>query len=157
MRSSIGYAMDATRSCGSANCWLKKTGTRLPDWIDHYALPASEATESRLEQTGFVPQHQAQSVVWELSVRPVSSNRSPRGSDVAAGDPRRVGLRFFDGTGLRQGHQMIEGETAPAAAQKPRPGGQSGVELWVVERHGYRGWETPEFTSAQVEAVRAPR
>ncbi len=130
----------------------QKTGTRLPDWIDHYALPASEATESRLEQTGFVPQHQAQSVVWEHPC-----GLFPQIVAHAEATSRLV-IRvesvtdFLTAQGFGKGIE-IEGEPL-RPLRKARFGGQSGVELWAVERHGFRGWETPEFTSAQVEAVR---
>ena len=40
-----------------------------------------------------------------------------------------------------------------APLRKARVGADGDCEFWAVERHGYRGWETPEVTSRQIAAI----
>jgi len=119
----------------------------LIDWVDHVALPARDLLESRLAQAGFVPHDQFQYVVWEhpdglfpqVATHPNATWRlAVRVESVAD---------FLAAYGLGNGTQ-IEGEPL-APLRKARVGGHSDFEFWVVERHGYRGWETSGLTSAQ--------
>lgn len=129
----------------------QQTGTRLIDWIDHVALPAGGILESELERTGFVPHDQLQYVVWEhqaglfpqVITHPSASWRLALRVESVAD--------FLAARGFDQG-TPIEGEPL-APLRKACVGGDSHFQFWVVERHGYRGWETLELTSAQVEAV----
>ena len=48
---------------------------------------------------------------------------------------------------------QIEGEPFARRFERLASARHSDFEFWVVERHGYRGWETSELTLGQVEAV----
>lgn len=129
----------------------QQTGTRLVDWIDHLALPASDQRDSRLEQTGFLPYDRVHYVVWEhpaglfpqivthpsatwrLAIRVESVND------------------FLAVHGLNH-ETKIEGEPL-APLRKACVATDGEFELWAVERHGDRGWETTEAASWQIGAI----
>ena len=129
----------------------EQTGTRLIDWVDHVAVPASVPRESQLEQTGFVPYEQVQAVVWEHSAGLFPQIVThPRATWRLAVRVESV-ADFLAAQGLEHSTR-IEGEPL-AQLRKARVVADGDFEFWVVERHGYRGWETPELMSWQSGAV----
>jgi hypothetical protein len=130
----------------------QETGTRLVDWLDHLALPASSQWKSRLEQTGFVPQDHVQFIVWQhpdglfpqIVTHPDATWRLAIRIESAAD--------FLAVHALTQGTK-IEGQPL-GPLRKARIAADSSFEFWIAERHGYRGWEPMELNAAQVEAIR---
>ena len=126
-----------------------ETGTRLIDWVDHFALPADDSSQTRLEQAGFVRRDAG------------STWRHPAGlfPDVMLDENRmsRLAIRvesvadFLAAQGL-ENDVSIEGLPL-RSLRKARIAVQDGVEFWAVERHGYRGWETQKQSEEQSEAV----
>ena len=130
----------------------QQTGTRLIDWVDHFALPASDCLESRLEQTGFLPHDHVRYGVWD----------HPGGlfpQVVTHPNPTwRLAVRvesvadFLAAQGLEPRHTRLKASRS-RHFERLASERHSEFEFWVVERHGYRGWETSELTSGHVEAV----
>jgi hypothetical protein len=128
----------------------KETGTRLVDWIDHFALPADDRFQARLEQAGFARDREAD-MTW----------RHPAGlfPDVMLHEHgvTRLAIRvesvadFLTAQGL-ENHAVIEGGSL-RPLRKARIAAQEGLEFWAVERHGYRGWEVKELREEQTDAV----
>jgi hypothetical protein len=127
------------------------TGTRLIDWIDHFALPANDRLPSQLEQAGFRASDDSQAV-WEhrdgLFPRVMTHSNSTR----------RLAIKvesvadFVSAERLENG-AAIEGEPL-GPLRKLRVSAASDGELWAVERHGYRGWETRGLADGEGEAIR---
>lgn len=115
------------------------TGTRLVDWIDHLGISAGSEHERRLAELGFVKQSDGEHVVWT----------HPRGMFPAVlmlgGRTDRRGLAikaesvvdFLFAQGLEE--VVIEGEPL-APLRRARAWAEDGAKLWVIERHGYRGF-----------------
>lgn len=128
----------------------RETGTRLSDWLDHLALAPAQRWAPRLAQAGFVPAKREPSV-WE----------HPGGlfpSLVLHDAPvLRLAVRVESVADFLAAHR-IDGRTpiqgAPLAPlRKAVVSAESGVEWWVVERHGDRRWTPPEVSPDQTQAV----
>ncbi len=126
-----------------------ETGTRLIDWVDHFALPIDGRLQVRLEQAGFT--RRDADTTW----------RHPAGlfPDVMLHEERatRLAIRvesvadFLAAQGL-ENHATIEGRPL-RPLRKARVTAQDGAEFWAVERHGYRGWETKDQSEDQSDVV----
>jgi hypothetical protein len=132
---------------------LQETGTRLIDWVDHVALPASDLWESRLERSGFLAHGQDRYVVWEHSAGlfpQVITHDSAKW---------RLAARVESVAEFLAAHALKQGTKIEGAAYSPlvsaRIAAQSDFEFWVVERHGYRGWEPRDVASDQIDAILA--
>ena len=128
---------------------LSATGTRLLDWVDHVALPAEEAWEARLVALGFSPLPD-QPYFWTHPEAEL-----PR---IALHDNgvRRVAIRVdsvVDFLVMHRLHQTpIEGPPL-ARLRRARIAAESGTELWIVERHGDRGWQPCGLSQETIEAM----
>jgi hypothetical protein len=139
------------------NVLNRETGTRLVDWIDHIALGGNEEPDSArdLAEVGYVADASDRSV-----------RRHPRGMfPPVVLDVGRVGVAMRC--------ESIEACLAPLPAVlglQPvnaeqivgRRGSayryvsispQAEVELWLVERHGYTGFELQDAEPSQVQAA----
>ena len=122
-----------------------ETGTRFFDWIDHLVLPDSPERQRELLAAGYLPRpapgaprcfgHEEgifPRVVLEKSplVRVAIKVESVAEFLAVAGD-----------------HAAIDG--APLSPlRRARVLAGDGGELWIVERHGYRGFRLPDWSAA---------
>jgi len=129
-----------------------ETGTRLPDWIDHLALPATEELAARLADCGFVCQALGERTLYS----------QPRGlfpTVILDGSrQRRLALKVesvAEFAAAWPGGAALSIDGAPhAARRRARVCVEGDTELWVLERHGYAGFDLPELSAAQVEALK---
>ena len=125
---------------GVAQRLLAETGTRLVDWIDHLGLPGATGLDAELAAAGFVRMENRLRAIWG----------HPRGLfpkiAVDGETARRLVLRVESVADFLVAHGMedvaIEG-AALGPIRKARVAQQGGAETWVVERHGFSGWEAP--------------
>ena len=127
-----------------------ETGTRLIDWTDHLGLPGENNLIPQLESAGFVPANLETTEVWEhplgLFPRIVIDDRAVR----------RLVLRVESAADFLTAHGLSDAaiEGAPfGPMRKARIAKQNGAEMWIVERHGFSGWETPETPPATVAGI----
>ena len=132
-----------SRSASPRRC-CAQTGTRLLDWVDHLAFRRRDRLESRLAANGFC-------AARPTSIRGLGAPGWPLSASGHASQPRRggwrsgrVGGRLPGGPRIGQRHADRR-RAARAACARPASADSSDFEFWVVERHGYRGWETPEL------------
>lgn len=140
------------------------TGTRFIDWIDHIEAPRTDGLLARLAETGFERHPQegaAECYVNEGGMFPHILVR-----DAAAGITR-IGIKVeFVADFLaawQLGGTKLEGEPFSQFRRALAFSGNR-AELWVVERHGYRGYavQKPDHAKAiqaqkHLEALRARR
>ena len=132
-----------------ANRLRDETGTRLWDLIDHVAVPADTVTDEQLSQLGFV-HSPAGDHAWI----------HPQGmfpTIVADGRSRaKVALAVESVADFLAAHGMedvpIAGEPF-ASLRKAKIDGSPVAELWVVERHGWRGFDSRPLSTHQLHAL----
>lgn len=135
---------------------LRETGTRLRDWLDHLALPGSPALEARLVRLGFVPSRTSLRSIWEHRAGLFPA------LELSDSGPSRLAIKVESVADFLRSHQLDPtpgadaADVPPAAAQlrKTCVCREGGVEWWVVERHGFRGWDPPEIAPTQAGAAR---
>lgn len=113
---------------------LDQTGTRILDWIDHFALATEDVTESELQRVGYIPDESVPGEqVWKHT-----AGLFPRLRQLSTG-VRQLAIKVDSVTDFlfAQGLTGIKIEGAPFAplriacvARDPD------LELLVVERHG---------------------
>jgi len=127
------------------------TGTRLVDWVDHLAIPAGPPWETRLQQAGYEAGDECGERIW----------RQPRAALPAVivdGGPQwRLAVKVdsvadFLAAAALDDDVRIEGEPYEQL-RKARVGNSAGNELWVVERHGYRGSQRQEAPSGKIRCA----
>jgi hypothetical protein len=116
-----------------------ETGTRLLDWIDHFALPAGDAASAELSQIGYVP---------DATSANVKAWAHPKGLfprvRTHAGQARQVVLKveavadFLAAQSLSE--IAIEGAYL-ASVRRARVANENGIEVCVLERHGSLAFE----------------
>jgi hypothetical protein len=140
-----------------------QTGTRFIDWIDHIEAPRSDALLARLSETGF--ERKPQDGAAECFI-----NEGGMFPHVLIGKDQtlRIGTKvefvadFLAVWQLGGGAEArVEGEPLSQFRRALAFTGD-GAELWVVERHGYRGYaiQKPDHARAilaqkHLEAFRA--
>lgn len=141
--------------CPLAKTWetrlLHETGTRLLDWIDHWALPSGSDHASRLVEVGFVATAENGVSVW----------RHPGGlfPAVILRDKPTWQMAMHvesvaDFLAAQSGGEPPEIEGAPLAPlRRACIAADQQAEFWVLERHGYTGFEPPPFSPEQGAAV----
>lgn len=128
-----------------------QTGTRLVDWVDHFAAPVSEAFGPGLSASGFVSGQNAARVVW----------RHPGGVlpeiEIVDRPKWRVAIKVDSVTDFLHARRIerdvpVEG-VAGGPLRKAMVASEDRVKLWVLERHGYCGWHPPAVTPERIEAA----
>jgi hypothetical protein len=135
------------RAAALAEKMKSQTGTRFIDWIDHIEVPRTDALVARLAETRFERKSQW-SIDGQFECFANDGGMFPH-ILVSRGSMFRIGLKveyvadFLGAWQLGTGSDVkLEGE----------PFGQyrralafigNGAELWVIERHGYRGYALP--------------
>lgn len=134
------------------------TGTRLVDWIDHFALSDADSLGliGELADVGYVQSASRDGSVWRHPLGmfpPVIVNGGRTGIALRCDHvdaailalPRMLGLRDVDA------EQVIgpRGGLYRHVALDER----ASAEIWLVERHGYSGFGTPDCTPKQIAAA----
>jgi len=131
---------------------LRQTGTRLADWVDHHALPAEARLEALLPGLGFaLADDRGAQAVWEhpLALVPrieLTNDGVHRLAIKVESVDDFLAVHGLAGTVCAQGGLL-------SPLRKARVAQNGNVELWVVERHGYRGWEVPYATVHQFQVA----
>jgi len=125
------------------------TGSRFVDWIDHIRAPKSGQLEAELKRTGFThrPMPGAQDhYIHEGAMFPVIVLESRPNT---AAFIKVDSVADFAATWRIQ--HPIQGEPMGQLRQmKAFEADASGAdEMWVIERHGYRGFDVPRFDAAK--------
>lgn len=118
---------------------FEDTGTRLLDWIDHFALPTDDEALNGLPQVGYQPDTSVPKVrAWTHSLGLFPRVRTH------VGKSRQVVLKveavadFLAAQKL--GGVAIQGAEL-ASVRRARVASENGIEVWVLERHGSLAFE----------------
>ena len=128
---------------------LRKTGTRLADWVDHIALEESTIDRGALVDAGFS--------FGDSDGVPVAEHACGM-FPLLRLDGRRFGLGiktesvsdFLSANGLKD--TPIHGKPW-SRFRSARIAADAECELWIVERHGYRGFHPCDLTSEEIAAL----
>ncbi|MBC7835906.1 MAG: hypothetical protein H7Y88_12525 [Phycisphaerales bacterium] len=129
-----------------ANRMKNETGTRLIDWLDHIAVSKSDSVRNRLLEIGFEQRSQPgapECFVHEGGMFPAVV--------LGEGNVTRLGVKVesvADFAAAWEIHEPIQGQPLSRFRTMQASAGE-GAELWVVERHGYRGYSVPQFDDAK--------
>ena len=129
-----------------ANRMKHDTGTRFFDWIDHLQVPRSPALRTRLTEVGF--ERRPQPGAPDCFIHPgaifpqVVMDNSPV---TCIGIKVDSVVDFLSAWHITDDH-AIEGEPLAKLRRAPVFSGEN-AELWVVERHGYRGFAIAKLDS----------
>lgn len=120
------------------------TGTRFGDWIDFIQAPRSVELRQRLLDVGFTRKPvpgEPDSFIHEGAMFPTIVLDAAQ--DTCVGVKVESVVDFLAAWHITDEHQ-IEGDPL-AAMRKARVWEGEKAELWVVERHGYRGFAVPRI------------
>jgi hypothetical protein len=128
---------------------LRETGTRLADWVDHIALTEEAVDRGALVDAGFT--------FGTTEGIPVAEHAGGMFPTLRL-DGKRFGLgikvedvsEFLIATGVKE--TPIEG-LPWSRFRSARIASDGETELWVVERHGYRGFTPNTLSAAEVAAL----
>ncbi len=140
---------DFLRSLAAA--MLHETGTRLCDWIDHFSLRELPASAQQLGEAGF----EIKSVGGTAIVHHSRGMFAPIMIDLHA--PPRVAIKVESVTDFLFAHHMtgaapITGEPM-SRLRHVVVDRQDEMQVWAVERHGYRGFDIVDATPETIAAV----
>ncbi|HEX4795093.1 MAG TPA: hypothetical protein VH370_14965 [Humisphaera sp.] len=129
-----------------------EAGVRLIDLIDHIQLPPAAANADEFRGAGYVPRAAAgaaQCFVQEQGLFPPIV--------VGADNITRLFLKVesvadFVSVWQISSDEKIEGVPL-APVRRARINASEGAELWVIERHGYAGFDVPEFSPQRAMLV----
>ena len=130
----------------------EETGTRLFDWVDHLVVPDAGGLRERLRNAGFIGRYAAgagESFVHEEGIFPAVV---PTHSGTT-----KVFIKVDSVVDFLVANQIaheapIEGHPL-APVRRCRVSVENDVEVWVIERHGYRGFDVPSISAEQALAV----
>jgi len=129
-----------------------ETGTRLADWIDHFAFPHSSDLEQQLKYAGFTETSlpgAKRCFIQDQGIFPVII--------LTDGGPLRMALKVesvadFQAIWQECAHEAIEGPPL-APVRRAKVFHDDEAELVVIERHGYAGFDIPTWSDHQTAAV----
>ncbi len=118
---------------------LEQTGTRLVDWIDHFALPVDDEALNDLSRIGYEPDTSVPKIrAWKHSLGLFPRVR------IHVGKTRQVLLKVEAVADFLAAHKLsnvaIQGGYL-ASVRRARVAHENGVEVWVLERHGSLAFE----------------
>ncbi len=128
---------------------LRETGTRLVDWVDHISLRADEVDRTAIREAGFSTGSVEGITIAEhpggiFPVLRLDGNCCGLGIKVeAVGD-------YLTANGLK--NTPVDG-LPWSRYRSARIANDDDTELWVVERHGYRGFIPKDLSADEVAAV----
>jgi hypothetical protein len=118
-----------------------ETATRLLDWIDHLAVPISAELAQRLIAAGFV--ERGAGFVHDGGIFPTI---------ILRGQPQLLAAvkveSVADFLAVWQINSPIEGLPL-APLRRAKVAAEKDAELWIVERHGYPGFDQVAWSSQQ--------
>jgi len=116
---------------------LDQTGTRLLDWIDHFALPPSDPFRSQLGHVGYELEatgaNESVEHVWNHA-----GGMFPRVREIS-GSSRQLAIKVSSVVDFLSAHRLF---TIPidglpfSSLRRAKVSAENNVEFWVVERHG---------------------
>lgn len=128
---------------------LRETGTRLTDWVDHIALRGDEVDRAALADAGFTFNS-----IDGIPVAEHAGGMFPTlrldGTSFGLGMKVESVLDFLTANGLKDTPVHGKPWSHFRSARIARDGD---TELWVVERHGYRGFAPRDLSADEVAAV----
>ena len=124
-----------------------ESGTRFVDWLDHLALPIPAELAQRLQTAGFVLRDAA--FVHEGGVFPRIVARNQPG--ISAGIKVESVADFLSVGQIIPAKQIDGAPLAPL--RRALISVEKEAELWIIERHGYRGFDSPAWSSQQTVSV----
>lgn len=118
---------------------FEDTGTRLLDWIDHFALPTDDEALNGLHQVGYQPDTSVPKVrAWTHSLGLFPRVRTH------VGKSRQVVLKVEAVADFLAAHNLsnvaIQGASL-ANVRRARVAHENGIEVWILERHGSLAFE----------------
>lgn len=119
-----------------------ETATRLIDWVDAIAAPASDELARQLAECGFVD---------EAGVHVNRGGIFPRFRLHRGGAPTALEIKVDDVADFVAAWNIrapVEGE-AYSRYRRALAWSEGGTEIWAVERHGYRGFDLAEAQSGR--------
>jgi hypothetical protein len=129
-----------------------ETGTRLFDWIDHLVVPDAGGLREQLRNAGFIGRFAAGAGEYFVNEEGIFPAVVP-----THGGPTRVFVKVesvadFLSINPLAHESPVEGSPL-APVRRCRISSESDVEVWVIERHGYRGFDVPPFSAEKAVAV----
>jgi len=129
-----------------------ETGTRLFDWVDHLVVPDAGGLRQRLRNAGFTGRFapgSGESYVNEDGIFPAMI---PTHSGVLQVFIKVESVVDFLLAMKLDPDDGIEGDPL-APVRRVRVSAENDVEVWAIERHGYRGFDVPAITPEKAAAV----
>jgi hypothetical protein len=137
---------------------VEQTGTRLVDWVDHLLLGSDESSAlcRELPAVGYVAGEVAAQTVWQHPL-----GMFPQVVVDVGGDGVGLRVESVDAAlaALPDALQLPPGRVGEAVGDRGGPyrqariDAQHGVNLWIIERHGYTGFTVPNVDPSQVAAA----
>jgi hypothetical protein len=115
-----------------------ETGTRLLDWVDHFALPEGDPALAELSSVGYQPAGDRSLVAWTNSTGLFPRVRTIDGKNRQIVVEVDAVADFLAAHGLT--NVLINGAVL-ASVRRARVACENGIEVWVLERHGSRAFE----------------
>ncbi len=141
---------DCSFAANLAQRMLDDTGTRLVDWLDHFALPADHPAIARLPAVGYVQTGSPGLEAWEHR-----AGLLPR-IWITAGPHRQLAIKVESAVDFlvaqRLSNVRIVGEPW-ASVRKALVASENNVEVWIVERHGSLAFEANAHETVAVAAL----
>jgi len=132
---------------------LRETGTRLFDWVEHVALPASDEIQHQLEALAFESAEEDSRRVWRhpgalLPAIVLHEEQAER--IVIRVDDAEFFADAFHGRrcGVDEARTSVAFDKQLVCREGPR-------ELWAIERHGRSGWDASTDPPSHRRALEA--
>ena len=129
-----------------------ETGTRLFDWVDHLVVPDAGGLREQLRNAGFIGRFAAGAGEYFVNEEGIFPAVVPTHSGPARVFVKVESVADFLSINPLAHEATVEG--APLApVRRCRISSENDVEVWVIERHGYRGFDVPSMTPDKAVAV----
>ncbi|MFZ4576222.1 MAG: hypothetical protein ACOYN0_17700, partial [Phycisphaerales bacterium] len=130
----------------------RETGTRFKDWVDHISAPAAELSVARLGEVGYTKQVVGgrEHFICELGIFPaIVLNQD---------EVTRVAIKVDSVSDYLIAHQITRADVQGDPGTQVRMAcvaKEDNAELWIVERHGDRSYNTgPADPAKAIAAMR---
>jgi hypothetical protein len=133
---------------------MLQTGTRLTDWLDHLVVPADESIFREAVSVGY--EADPATDAWRHAggmFPPLVTRQRPMHGDLQAGVAIKVeSIDFFSHThGLTTEATTSGSDGEPLRTALVAVAGDVG--FWIVERHGFDGFNPPRVTNEELNAA----
>ena len=130
----------------------EETGTRLFDWVDHLVVPDAGGLRERLRNAGFIGRYAPGAGECYVNEEGIFPPIVPTHSGVTQVFIKAESVVDVLGAMDLVPDEGIEGDPL-APVRRCRISDEGGVEVWAIERHGYRGLDVPSIPAEKVVAV----